>query len=107
MTRWTELKQPEGAKHGMCMTVALFRPPGQDPLHAAVGYEDGTLALWDTASPEHALMSTRLHSEPLMALAINAQGTGVLQLRLASAALWPSSWDVYAASHPSHAWTES
>jgi hypothetical protein len=84
VTRWTELKQPEGTKHGMCMAVALFRPPGQDALHAAVGYEDGTLALWDTASPKHALMSTRLHSEPIMALAIDAKGTGVLQLRLAS-----------------------
>ena len=77
--RWRELKQPQDAKHGMCMAVALFRQPGRAALYAAVGYEDGTLSVWDTTHPEQALMSVRLHAEPIMTVAIDAQGTGTSQ----------------------------
>lgn len=75
-SKWRELKQAEASKNGMCMAVALFRQQGQHALYTAVGYEDGTLAIWDAAKPEHALMSARLHSEPIMTVAIDAQGTG-------------------------------
>ncbi len=60
----------------MSMAVALFRQPEQDALYAAVGYEDGTLAVWDTAHPDQALMSARLHKEVIMTVAVDAQATG-------------------------------
>ena len=78
-SKWKELKQPQDAKHGMCMAVALFRQPGHHALYTAVGYEDGTLSVWDTAHPDQAIMSARLHTEPIMALAIEPQGTGISQ----------------------------
>ena len=78
VSRWTELKQAVAAKNGMCMAVAMFRQPGLDALYVAVGYEDGTLTIWDAACPQHAIMSARLHSEPIMTFAIDAHGKGVL-----------------------------
>ena len=63
----------------MCMAAALFKQPGQDDLYLAVGYEDGTLAVWDTAQPDQAVMSARLHAEPIMAVAIDAHGAGTSQ----------------------------
>ena len=95
--RGRELRQPEEAKRGMCMAVQLFNRPttgraavgeqqqdgGEteqaergEHLHAAVGYEDGSLAVWDVAQPDCPIMTCRLHSEPVMALAINPAGTG-------------------------------
>lgn len=68
----------------MCMAVALFRQPGHAALYAAVGYEDSILSVWDTARPEQALMSMRLHAEPIMTVAIDAQGTGTSQQLSAS-----------------------
>ena len=76
MRRWKELRQPKDAKHGMCMAAAFFRQPGGDDLYLAVGYEDGTLSVWDVAQPDQAMMSARLHAEPIMALAIDALGGG-------------------------------
>ena len=96
--RWRELKQPQEAKRGMCMAVQLFSRPTSDAaaeeqqeqgaageteqaerggqLHAAVGYEDGSLAVWDVAQPDNPIMSCRLHSEAVMALAVDSAGTG-------------------------------
>lgn len=96
--RWRDLIQPEEAKRGMCMAVQLFSRPAPDTaaegqqeqglggnmeqaecegqLHAAVGYEDGSIAVWDVALPSSPIMACRLHSEPVMALAIDPAGTG-------------------------------
>lgn len=68
------------AKNGMCMAVAMFRQPGSDALYVAVGYEDGTLTIWDVACPQHAIISARLHSEPIMTVAIDAHGKGVVEI---------------------------
>ena len=86
----------------MCMAVQLFSRPETDTaaeekqehgaaggteqaerggqLHAAVGYEDGSLAVWDVAQPDAPIMSCRLHSEPVMALAVDPAGTGAVPL---------------------------
>ena len=80
ISRWTELQQPVAAKNGMCMAVAMFRQPGSDALYVAVGYEDGTLTIWDAECPQHAIMSARLHSEPVMTVAIDAHGKGVIRI---------------------------
>ena len=61
------------------MAAALFRQPGSGTLYAAVGYEDGTLSIWDTARPDQALMRARLHAEPIMTVAVDAQGAGIAQ----------------------------
>ena len=68
------------AKNGMCMAVAMFRQPGSDVLYVAVGHEDGTLTVWDAACHQHAIMSARLHSEPIMTVAIDAHGKGVVDI---------------------------
>ena len=94
---WRQLSQPAEAKSGMCMAVRLFYRPREHgaaegaadrlqaeadmqqeaaALHAAVGYEDGTVAVWDITRPQAPLFSARLHSEPVMALSIDAAGTG-------------------------------
>jgi WD40 repeat protein len=39
------------------------------PLHALTGYEDGSVALWDTRNPRSYLAAQKLHSEPVMCLA--------------------------------------
>jgi WD40 repeat protein len=39
------------------------------PLHALTGYEDGSVALWDTRNPSTYLAAQKLHSEPVMCLA--------------------------------------
>lgn len=70
------LIQPEGSKHGMCMAVQLYMQSGQKALHALVGYENGTVAVWDVAAG-NLLASKQLHAEPVMALAVAADGSGL------------------------------
>lgn len=60
----------------MCMAVQLYVESRQDTLHALVGYEDGTVAVWDVAAG-HILASKQLHAEPVMAVAV-ADGSGIL-----------------------------
>ena len=69
--------QPEGVKHGMCMAVQLYTQSSKPGLHALVGYEDGTAAVWD-ASNGKMLASKRLHVEPIMAAAVTPDGSGKL-----------------------------
>eukprot|EP00877_Chromochloris_zofingiensis_P003935 jgi/Chrzof1/13542/Cz08g01130.t1 len=70
------LRQPRGeqAKHGMCMALQLFvhRSGG---VWCACGYEDGTVALWDTQQPQQYVCHSRLHQEPIMSVAVNASGS--------------------------------
>ena len=75
--RWKELKQREETKMGMCMALQLFRLPDSEALYAAAGYEDGTVAVWDADKPNSPIMSSRLHSEPIMALIIDSSGKGI------------------------------
>ena len=53
----------------MCMAVA-FAHGGAFLL---TGYEDGTLALWDTASTNRPKATVKPHAEPVMALAVQDQ----------------------------------
>lgn len=69
------LAQPPGVKHGMCMAVQLYTPPHTHELHALVGYEDGQLVVWNVFSGQ-ILASRHLHDEPVMAVAVDAAGTG-------------------------------
>lgn len=41
-------------------------------LHALTGYEDGSVALWDTRNPSTYLTVQQLHTEPVMCLAAAA-----------------------------------
>jgi WD40 repeat protein len=41
-------------------------------LHALTGYEDGSVALWDTRNSSTYLAAQKLHSEPVMCLAAAA-----------------------------------
>lgn len=58
------------------MAVQLYMQSGQNALHALVGYEDGTIAVWDVAA-SNLLASKQLHAEPVMALAVAADGPGL------------------------------
>lgn len=55
-------------KFGMCMAVALF--PAAACPHAACAYEDGTVAVWSSGTPDSPVMHARLHNEPVMALVL-------------------------------------
>lgn len=70
-----QLAQPPGIKHGMCMAVQLYTPPDSNKLHALVGYEDGELAVWNVCDGQ-LLASRHTHDEPIMALAVDAAGSG-------------------------------
>lgn len=70
-----QLAQPPAMKHGMCMAVQLYIPPGTSQLHALVGYEDGELSVWNVVSGQ-ILASKHLHDEPVMAVAVDPKGTG-------------------------------
>ncbi|BDA43160.1 Guanine nucleotide-binding protein subunit beta-like protein [Coccomyxa sp. Obi] len=74
--RWKELKQREEAKMGMCMALQLFKISDSEAVYAAAGYEDGTVAVWDADEADSPIMSSRLHSEPIMALTIDPSGKG-------------------------------
>jgi WD40 repeat protein len=44
-------------------------------LHAVAGYEDGSVALWDTRQPNEPLATAKLHSEAVMCLAVGPDCT--------------------------------
>lgn len=46
--------------------------PQAGSLHVLAGYEDGVVALWDVRAPGRPLAATRLHSEPVMRIALNS-----------------------------------
>ena len=64
------LKQPEGMKCGMCMSIARLN----SGYHLVTGYEDGTLAMWSMAVTSGPLMKCKPHGEPIMALGVHNQG---------------------------------
>ncbi len=59
---------------GMCMALQLFVRPETGALLAAAGYEDGTVAVWDAAQPDRPILHSRMHAEPVMALAMEPSG---------------------------------
>lgn len=94
--RWEELKQREETKMGMCMALQLFKRSDSEALYAAAGYEDGTVAVWDADKPDSPIMSSRLHSEPIMALTIDSQGKGGVSGSAEDIlALFSINWDKY------------
>lgn len=70
-----QLQQPVGIKHGMCMAVQLYKPQDSQSLYALVGYEDGEVAVWDVFQTRM-LGSKHVHDEPVMAVYVDAAGTG-------------------------------
>lgn len=54
------------------MLVLSAAPQQGLPLHALTGYEDGSVALWDTRNSSTYLAAQKLHSEPVMCLAATA-----------------------------------
>ena len=59
------------------MAVQLYTQSSNHGLHALVGYEDGTVVVWD-ALKGTLLARERLHDEPVMAVAVTADGSGNL-----------------------------
>ena len=54
----------------------MYTQKEQSVLHALVGYEDGTVAVWDVTAGR-LVKSSQLHAEPVMALAVTADGSGI------------------------------
>ncbi|KAK9821195.1 hypothetical protein WJX74_008738 [Apatococcus lobatus] len=80
-------------KWGMCMAACLLHPPVTSPhVHLLAGYEDGTVAVWNTGLPAvlsastsngkqppvELVMHLKAHGEPLMALTADPSGTGAV-----------------------------
>ncbi len=74
-------------KWGMCMAACLMQPPAASPkIHLLAGYEDGTVAVWDTGIDGHCsnqghapcepVMHLKAHGEPIMSLHADTAGTG-------------------------------
>lgn len=64
---------------GMCMTINLhLNSDHAEGLLVLVGYEDGTVAVWQACCPAAPITLCRLQQEPIMALAIDADGSGEL-----------------------------
>lgn len=60
----------------MCMAVQLYTQSEQSVLYALVGYEDGTVAVWDVIAGRF-VKSSQLHAEPVMAVAVADDGSGI------------------------------
>ncbi|XP_075264392.1 uncharacterized protein LOC142356348 [Convolutriloba macropyga] len=65
---------------GMCMALQLFCSSARpDSPHVLAGYEDGTIALWDCSRVDAPLCTLpHLHSEPIMALALDSTASGAV-----------------------------
>ncbi|CAD7705137.1 unnamed protein product [Ostreobium quekettii] len=63
-------------KWGMVMAVDLYRKSGGDDLGVAVGYEDGSVGLWDLRFPSDPLVRLKLFDEPTLSLTIDVEGKG-------------------------------
>lgn len=59
------------------MAVQLYTQSEQSVHYALVGYEDGTVAVWNTSAGS-LVASKQLHAEPVMALAVASNGSGML-----------------------------
>ncbi|GAQ82778.1 WD40 domain-containing protein [Klebsormidium nitens] len=69
--------QTDTPSAGMCMSVQLLLQPESAPSPVAVGgYEDGTVMAWDLRSPAVPCIRQRLHSEPVLSLAVDRTGCG-------------------------------
>ncbi|EFJ26111.1 hypothetical protein SELMODRAFT_98524 [Selaginella moellendorffii] len=57
---------------GMCMALELFVPPELDGTpNVLVGYEDGSMALWDMRNCRSPRTTARFHTEPVLSLALD------------------------------------
>lgn len=67
----TALRDSLGWRTAACLCRLPL--PGR-PLGAVAGYEDGSLAVWSEGDASHPLVSSRVHADPVMALAVGAPG---------------------------------
>eukprot|EP00897_Mesotaenium_endlicherianum_P007842 jgi/Mesen1/7086/ME000369S06411 len=69
--------QHKPPQSGMCMALELFRTSqGAGAMNVVAGYEDGSVALWDLRRSTAPLASNRLHSEPVLSLALDSSCQG-------------------------------
>lgn len=71
------LSSPQGSdslsKCGMVMAVKLFMK--DEEVFAAVGFENGAIVVWNIRTPHQHIASGQPHTEPVMALDVDANGT--------------------------------
>ena len=65
------LSQPDSMKCGICMSIQSLR---HRAFLLLMGYEDGTLALWDISQQSTPLTRCKPHGEPIMAMAVSNHG---------------------------------
>lgn len=72
-----DLAQSTSCPWGMAVSVAMCRLPlAGAPVGVFAGYEDGSVALWGASSPALLLLRSRLHTDPVMSLAVAGASVG-------------------------------
>lgn len=67
----TEIKNQKNST-GMCMALQAFSHPDSEGfLNVIAGYEDGSMAIWDLRNPKLPFITTRLHTEPVLSIALD------------------------------------
>ncbi|KAI5063183.1 hypothetical protein GOP47_0021730 [Adiantum capillus-veneris] len=68
---------PHKKASGMCMALQAFNQiNGEGFLHVVAGYEDGSLAMWDARNPKIPCLTTCLHQEPVLSIALDGPCQG-------------------------------
>ncbi|EFA86499.1 guanine nucleotide-binding protein subunit beta-like protein 1 [Heterostelium album PN500] len=63
-------------RHGMAMSIKLWREQPVGQLNLCSGFENGGLCLWDLRNAQQTAVKSKLHTEPLLSFALK-DGNGV------------------------------
>lgn len=62
---------------GMCMALQAFTQlNGEGFIHVVTGYEDGSMAIWDSRNTKLPVLTRRFHQEPVLSIALDSPCLG-------------------------------
>lgn len=69
--------QHQTKSSGMCMALQAFTWSNREgSIHIVAGYEDGSMALWDSRNTKIPLITTHIHREPVLSIALDGPCQG-------------------------------